>query len=45
MLASMGVFTVRNTPSEADAAVKSKVRVPLLLCEACCNRTGESLSS
>lgn len=41
----MGVFTVRNTPSEADAAVKTKVSDPLLLCEACCNRTGESLSS
>ena len=45
MLALMGAFAVRNTPSEAGSAVKTKVSVPLLLCEACCSTTGKSLSS
>lgn len=45
MLALTGVFTVRNTPSKVDAAVKTKVSDTLLSCEACCNATGESLSS
>lgn len=39
----MGAFTVRDTPSEADAAAKNKVSVPLLLC-AVYNKTGEYLS-
>lgn len=45
MLAFRGAFTVRNILSEADAAIKTKFSDPLPLCEAYCDRTGESLSS